>query len=88
MDGLTHTKQLLNLLCIVYFVSVTWGKKWTRHFFLLFTVHNSLYIVYVTWNKHINEPRSDRSDLLAIKVISEIFTEKERHSCCEQLQKI
>ena len=34
------------------------------------------------------EPRSDRRDLLAIKVNSEIFTEKERLSCCEQLQKI
>ena len=33
------------------------------------------------------EPRSDRRDLLAIKVKSEIFTEKERPSCCEQLQK-
>ena len=34
------------------------------------------------------EPRSDRRDLLAIKVKSEIFTEKEKASCCEQLQKI
>ena len=31
---------------------------------------------------------SDRRDLLAIKVKSEIFTEKERPSCCEQLQKV
>ena len=30
------------------------------------------------------EPRSDKRDLLAIKVKSEIFTEKERSSCCEQ----
>ena len=36
----------------------------------------------------VNEPRSDRRDLLAIKVKREIFTEKERPSCCEQLQKI
>ena len=35
-----------------------------------------------------NEPRSDKRDLLAIKVKSEILTEKERPSCCEQLQKI
>ena len=34
------------------------------------------------------EPRSDRRDILAIKVKIEIFTEKERSSCCEQLQKI
>ena len=34
------------------------------------------------------EPRSDKRDLLAIKVKSEISTEKERPSCCEQLQKI
>ena len=34
------------------------------------------------------EPRSDRRDLLAIKVESEIFTDKVRPSCCEQLQKI
>ena len=34
-----------------------------------------------------NELRSDNRDLLAIKVKSEIFTEKERPSCCEQLQK-
>ena len=34
------------------------------------------------------EPRSDNRDLLAIKVESEIFTEEERPSCCEQLQKI
>ena len=34
------------------------------------------------------EPRSDRRDLLAIKVQIEIFTEKERAGCCEQLQKI
>ena len=34
------------------------------------------------------EPRSDKRDLLAIKVKSEIITEKERPSCCEQLQKI
>ena len=33
------------------------------------------------------EPRSDERDLLAIKVKSVIFTEKERPSCCEQLQK-
>ena len=36
----------------------------------------------------INEPRSDKRDPLAVKVKSEIFTEKERPSCCEQLQKI
>ena len=35
-----------------------------------------------------NEPRSDKRDRLAIKVKSEIFTEKEIPSCCEQLQKI
>ena len=35
-----------------------------------------------------NEPRSDKRDLLAIIVKSEIFTKKERPSCCEQLQKI
>ena len=34
------------------------------------------------------EPRSDRKGLLAIKVKSEIFTEKETPSCYEQLQKI
>ena len=34
------------------------------------------------------EPRSDKRDLLAIKVKSEKFTETERPSCCEQLQKI
>ena len=34
------------------------------------------------------EPRSDNRDLLAIKVKSAIFIEKERPSCCEQLQKI
>ena len=34
------------------------------------------------------EPRSDRRDLLAIKFKNEIFTEKERPSCCEQLQEI
>ena len=34
------------------------------------------------------EPRSDKRDLLGIKVKSEIFTENERPSCCEQLQKI
>ena len=34
------------------------------------------------------EPRSDKRDLLAIKVKSEIFTERVRPSCCEQLQKI
>ena len=39
-------------------------------------------------NLNIYEPRSDRRDLLTIKVESEIFTEKERPSCCEQLQKI
>ena len=33
------------------------------------------------------EPRSDIRDLLAIKVKSEIFTEKERPSCCEQFRK-
>ena len=32
----------------------------------------------------IYESRSDRRDLLAIKVKSVIFTEKERPSCCEQ----
>ena len=30
------------------------------------------------------EPRSDRRDLLAIKAKSEIFTEKERASHCDQ----
>ena len=37
---------------------------------------------------YIYEPRSDRKDLLAIKEKREIFTEKERPSCCEQLQTI
>ena len=37
---------------------------------------------------NIIEPRSDRRDLLAIKVLGEIFTEKERAGRCEQLQKI
>ena len=35
--------------------------------------------------EYIIEPRSDNRDLLAIKVKSEIFTETERPSCCEQL---
>ena len=30
------------------------------------------------------EPRSDKRDLLAIKVKGEIFTQKETPSCCEQ----
>ena len=34
------------------------------------------------------KPRSDKRDFLAIKVKSEIFTEKDRLSYCEQLQKI
>ena len=34
------------------------------------------------------EPRSDKRDLLATKVNSDIFTEKERPSYCEELQKI
>ena len=38
--------------------------------------------------RFIYEPRSDKRDLLAIKDENEIFTEKERPSCCEQLQKI
>ena len=38
--------------------------------------------------ENIYEPRSDKRDLLAIKVKSVILTEKERPSCCEQLQKI
>ena len=37
---------------------------------------------------YVIEPRSDKRDLLAIKVKSEIITEKERPSCYEQLQKI
>ena len=41
----------------------------------------------IYWN-NTYEPRSDKRDPLAIKVKSEIFTEKERPSCCEQLQKI
>ena len=36
---------------------------------------------------HIYRPRSDKRDLMAIKVKSEIFTEKERPSYCEQLLK-
>ena len=36
----------------------------------------------------IYEPRSDKRDLLAIKSKSEIFSEKEKPSFCEQLQKI
>ena len=42
-----------------------------------------VYILYCIY-----EPRSDKRDLLAIKVKSEIFTEKERPSHCEHLQKI
>ena len=34
------------------------------------------------------EPRSERRDLLATNVNSELFTEKERPRFCEQLQKI
>ena len=37
---------------------------------------------------NINEPRSDKRDLLTIKGESDIFTEKERHSCCEQHRKL
>ena len=39
-------------------------------------------------NMNAYDPRSDRRDLLAIEVESEIFTDKVRPSCCEQLQKI
>ena len=45
--------------------------------YALFEISNLIY-----------EPRSDRRDLLAMKVKSEIFAEKVRPSCCEQLQKI
>ena len=38
--------------------------------------------------QQIYEPRSDRRDLLATKVNSQIFTEEERPSNCEQLPKI
>ena len=48
----------------------------------------SLYKKFIGLDLVIIEPRSDNRDLLAIKVKSEIFTEKERPSCSEQLQKI
>ena len=51
------------------------------YFFWVFTVYLSTCLGVLH-----NEPRSDRRGFLAIKVKSEIFTEKERPSCCEQLQ--
>ena len=47
-----------------------------------FLSHKDIFFVF----KLKNEPRSDKRDLLAIEVESEIFTKKERPSCCEQLQ--
>ena len=44
--------------------------------------------VWIYTGKNVYEPRSDRRDLLAIKVKSEIFTEKEKASCCDQFQTI
>ena len=43
---------------------------------------------FTSFRLYIYGPRSDKRDLLTIKVKSEISTEKERPSCCEQLQKI
>ena len=43
------------------------------------------YLIFIQYNTIqyciVYEPRSDRRDLLAIKVQSEIFTEKERAGC-------
>ena len=56
-------------------------EKQNKHYsFNVFPEHKVQNIIY--------EPRSDKRDLLAIKSKSEIFTEKERPSYCEQLQKI
>ena len=50
--------------------------------------HVNCLLALLKYLSDLNEPRSDRRDLLAVKVKSEIFTEKERPSCCEQFQKI
>ena len=68
-----------------YLMSEIWSNKLTCTKF----VSSGDFIIQESQmrpNKY--EPRSDKRDLLAIKVKSEIFKEKERPSCCEQLQKI
>ena len=59
------------------------GKIFTASIGSVDSLYPSVYI-YI----YIYEPRSDKRDLLAIKIKSETLTEKERPSCCEQLQKI
>ena len=69
----------LSLLCKVSLSGKELNKPTQRNQILAY-VHNVIFKTY--------EPRSDKRDLLAIKVKSEIFTEKERPSHCEHLQKI
>ena len=45
----------------------------------------SIVFIYII---HEYSPNTDKRGLLAIQAKSEIFTEKERPGCCEQLQKI
>ena len=47
-------------------------------------INKYIYIIYV----YIYGPRTDKRDLMAIKVKSNIFTQKERPTYCEQLMKI
>ena len=54
--------------------------------FQILGVFGGIFHLYSIFDRY--EPRSDKRDLLTIKVKSEISTEKERPSCCEQLQKI
>ena len=68
-----NSSELLKLYCNM-------ANPYCKMYYVYYAVKGTLL--------HIYEPRSDRTDLLATKVNSEIFTEKERPSYCEQLQKI
>ena len=46
------------------------------------------YHIYIYIYIYIYGPRSDKRDLMAIKVKSNIFTQKERQPYCEHLLKI
>ena len=70
--------------CALDWSAYAYNKK----IFWLYFTYRSLRNLPKLLLQNTYEPRSDKRDLLAIKVKSEIFTEKERPSCCEQLQKI
>ena len=82
LSHLTHMQALISECLIKSYFLISQPKH------MLWVLKRTTFMRLLFQAPKTNEPRSDKRDLLAIKVKSEMFTEKERPSCCEHLQKI